>query len=122
MEKRPYPAWWIEQAGVRTTVLQAAVSRLRDSIASFSGLDGVLIYGSFARGDVGPESDLDVIILQETCLPFAARAAPLRRQLDDVLDVPYDLSVYTPEEFKTLSRSWPLIMEANAEGIWLAGG
>ena len=60
-------------------------------------------FGSYARGDWGVGSDLDIIIiLDQTTLPFE------QRSLDwDILKlpVPSDVLIYTLEEWKTLTEA-----------------
>lgn len=59
------------------------------------------LYGSFARGDSGPDSDIDCMVVAETELPFPERG----RLFDDLRDrLPsLEILVYTPEEFARLT-------------------
>ena len=73
-------------------------------------------FGSYARGDWGVGSDLDLIIIVESCgQPF------LRRSTEwDVteLPVPADVLVYTEEEWQSLSkgRFHHTVMQ---EAVWI---
>jgi predicted nucleotidyltransferase len=59
-------------------------------------------FGSYARGDWGVGSDLDVVILVDRCdLPFERRATVWDL---DVLPVPVDVLVYTEDEWDRLGR------------------
>jgi len=58
----------------------------------------VILFGSCARGDQSPDSDIDLIVIQETSLPRHRRYAQIRR-LFWGLGQPMDILVYTPEEF-----------------------
>ena len=62
---------------------------------------GAWIFGSHATGSVGPDSDLDLIVVTPTDLPFTRRAG----LFDDLFDLfpILDLLVYTPAEFQKLS-------------------
>lgn len=58
----------------------------------------IVLFGSHARGDAGPDSDLDLIVEMETSDPLDQaykiyRTFPLR-------DWAMDLIVYTPEKFR----------------------
>jgi len=59
----PHPARWHERAAARRALLDAAVARLRASIAGNTDFGGALVLGSYATGHVGPESDLDVMVV-----------------------------------------------------------
>jgi predicted nucleotidyltransferase len=64
------------------------------------GIERLGYFGSYARGDWGVGSDLDVVaIITETSEPFERR--PLKWDLN-TLPVPADLVVYTLREWKNL--------------------
>src|ERR1700722_6736634 len=111
------PPWWHERAAARRDLLAEGVDRLRATLGSFSGVKGALVFGSYARGESGPDSDLDIILVRETEL------APHRRD-DDVraslrLGVPYDLVTLTPVQFERLPRESGFYAQALREGVWL---
>ncbi|WP_305043745.1 nucleotidyltransferase domain-containing protein [Geoalkalibacter sp.] len=60
------------------------------------------LIGSCARGDAKPWSDIDLILVRETDLPFVER--PRLFPCLDEMGVPVDLLVYTPEEFSALEN------------------
>jgi len=65
-------------------------------------LEAAGYFGSYARGDDGPGSDLDVIlVVNSTNVPFERRAAGWDTSR---IAVPVDLIVYTREEFDRLGR------------------
>lgn len=115
----PYPAWWHERAAARRVLLDVAVARLRASIAGNTEFVGALVFGSYATGHVGPESDLDVMVV--TTLPAhgdpGARYAKIVRRLD--LDVPCDLIVYELAEFERLVIERNFVAQARREGMWI---
>ena len=111
------PQWWLERAAVRKLELAAAVDQLRERLPSYPGVRGALVFGSFARDDVGPESDLDLVVVRETELPPLRRDDDIRRTLD--LDVPYDLVTVTLEQYERLSRERSFFAQARREGIWI---
>jgi predicted nucleotidyltransferase len=61
--------------------------------------DRVILFGSRARGEADPESDLDLLIEMETELPKRERARRIRRAFT-VYPCPMDIIVYTPAEMK----------------------
>lgn len=71
---------------------------------------GAYIFGSFAAGSHKPYSDIDLIVIARTTLPFHERP----RQFDQVFEVwpRIDLLVYTPEEFARQLQS------ASQGGFW----
>jgi predicted nucleotidyltransferase len=58
----------------------------------------IILFGSWARGERGPHSDIDLLIIQESALPRPQRYAQVRR-LFWGMGLPMDILVYTPEEF-----------------------
>jgi predicted nucleotidyltransferase len=57
----------------------------------------VIVFGSRARGDHRLNSDVDVLVIQESSEPRYKRAGPLYRALAG-LPVEVDVLVYTPRE------------------------
>lgn len=118
-ETRPYPAWWLERAGQRRTLLDAAIERLRHVARADADIVGMLVFGSYAAGRVGPESDLDLIVVTTR----AAGGDPGRRYAEIVkrlaLGIPCDLLIYEPHEFERLSRESSFLAQARREGMWI---
>jgi len=75
-----------------------------------------VVFGSFARGTADMASDLDLVLVEETSLPFVERGrthAPLFG-----LGVGIDLLVYTPAEYERMIREGnPLIERVEEEGV-----
>ncbi len=58
------------------------------------------VYGSVAKGRADEHSDVDLILIRETALPFFDR---VREVLDIVNELaPLDLLIYTEDEFQKL--------------------
>ena len=57
----------------------------------------VILFGSYARGEAGPDSDLDLFIELDPPLPERGRAARVK-QLFDPYPCPMDIVVYSPAE------------------------
>jgi predicted nucleotidyltransferase len=97
--------------------LPRRVAALRETLRRF-GYTRAILFGSGARGDVHEGSDLDVIVIRETDLPFVERPRALLEMLP--LGLAVDVVVYTPAEFARLSRDpRGVLASALAEGVEL---
>jgi predicted nucleotidyltransferase len=75
-------------------------------------------FGSYARGDAGVGSDLDLVVLVRTsALPFERRAA---RWPAETLPVPADVLAYTLAEWDALLDSRPRFARALRDETRLA--
>lgn len=74
-------------------------------------------FGSYARGDWGVGSDLDLIIILESCdQPFVRRSS----EWDTVeLPVPADVLVYTREEWQSLGQQRRFHKTLAREAVWV---
>jgi predicted nucleotidyltransferase len=78
------------------------------------------VVGSFALDRVGPTSDLDVLVIRETTLGIVDRVADLK--LAAQRDVPIDIIVVTPDEFRSTfaASSFGRTLIAQARRIYAA--
>ena len=74
--------------------LMAEIAR---RIVTTSHPQKVILFGSRARGDARPESDIDLLVVSDDPQPRSLRASRLYGALSDIL-VPMDILVYRPEE------------------------
>ena len=58
----------------------------------------IILFGSYAKGDFNDDSDLDFIIVKQSNLPRHKRGLEIRRLFYGLL-IPFDLKVYTPDEY-----------------------
>lgn len=65
----------------------------------------IILFGSAARGEMGPDSDLDVLVAMPQGTHRRKTAQRLYRQMGG-LDMPFDIVVATPEDLE-LHRSNP---------------
>lgn len=66
----------------------------------------MILYGSYAKGNPKPYSDIDLIVIS----PDLFRFSPLKRQellaqLTMNIDAPLEVIGYTPQEFRKSSRT-----------------
>ena len=91
-------------------------SRLRE--VHGERLKGVVLYGSEARGDAEPDSDIDVLVLLEGPIAYGQE---LRKSIHAVYPLTLELGrpvspkVVDAEEYETFDC--PLYREAHREGI-----
>ena len=88
-----------ERVAARRVELEAALEEVIRVVTGFPDVRAVYVFGSVGRGEIGPTSDLDVLIVRETELRGARRAIDLAEATTRVV-VPLDLIVVTPEEFR----------------------
>lgn len=81
------------------------------------GYRKVILFGSLARGEVGPRSDIDLILVKDSEMKFSDRLEEFYREI--IPDVAVDVLVYTPEEFDRLRRERAFIRKAVEEGVIL---
>ena len=76
----------------------------------------IVIFGSVARGEAGPDSDLDLFVEMESGLSPIERGIAIRRLLSHVR-FPLDVFVYTPAEAADArTRFGNLMSYVDAEG------
>jgi len=75
-------------------LLETITARIAEAIQP----QKIILFGSWARGERDPHSDIDLLIIQESTLPRPQRYAQVRR-LFWGMGIPMDILVYTPEEF-----------------------
>lgn len=75
-------------------LLQTIVTKIAEAIRP----QKIILFGSWARDEHDPHSDIDLLIIHESELPRPQRYAQVRR-LFWGMGIPMDILVYTPEEF-----------------------
>lgn len=76
--------------------IKKVVKRLREQYKP----DKVILFGSGARNEIGPDSDLDFFIIKRTQKPRLDRMYEVDGLFFD-REVPMDFLIYTPKEVKT---------------------
>ena len=83
-------------------LLEEELARYLDVLRLDEALDRVIVFGSLASGELHDGSDIDLVVVTKTNLPFWKRLRDLRRRLQPRVGT--DLLVYTPDEFAGLCR------------------
>ncbi len=81
----------------------------------------IILFGSAARGQFGPDSDADFLIIKKETPYYGADRI---RELSEMIDrnIPLDLLIYRPEEFeKRLALGDPFLKSVLKEGKVLYG-
>ena len=78
------------------------------------GVDKVILTGDMVTEDYAPDSQIELIVVHKTELPFGRRSDFFSYHLDAAVAV--DTQVYTPEEFDELQESLPALNRACRDG------
>ena len=89
----------------RQQFLQRELERYLSLLIGRPELDRIIVFGSMAAGPMHSWSDIDLVIVQRTELPFLQRIHEVRRLLRP--RVATDFLIYTPDEFGRLCRERP---------------
>ena len=95
------------------TIREAAVR-----VAEANGAELAILFGSYARGTATARSDVDLIFVEVTDLPFLRRLDRYFDPLADMLSAPVETLVYTPDEFENM-KDRAFIKRAVEEGVVL---
>ncbi len=96
--------------------------RIADIIRSVVEPEKIIIFGSYARGDAGPDSDLDILVIVAVDGLKHNTAAKIHSALAD-MEISKDVVVVRPEEFGRFSDvPGSVVYDAAKEGILVYGG
>ena len=85
------------------------------------GPEKIILFGSAARGDRGPDSDADFLIIKKQTPYYGSDRI---RELSPIIErnIPVDFLIYRPEEFeKRLAMGDPFLKSILKEGKVLYG-
>lgn len=80
------------------SLIPTTVRTMVDRIVDRFSPEQVILFGSHARGDAGPDSDVDLLVVMEVEGSRRDKQLEVRREVHDVR-VPKDVVVTTPEDF-----------------------
>ena len=98
----------------------ALIDRITRTIVERFNPERIVLFGSHARGDADPESDVDLFIEMESTKKPPERAIEIDRVFG-LRDWPMDLFVYTPEEverFRGVIGTLVSIVEAEGKVLY----
>jgi len=84
----------------RQAMLYSELQRWLPLLIESLAPERIILFGSLNRGQVTEWSDIDLVIIQDTNLPFLKRIQQILRLLHPKVGL--DLLVYTPKEYATL--------------------
>ena len=82
----------------RNTITQALIRRIVKRIVQQFDPEQVILFGSQARGDAGPDSDVDLLVVMDVKGSRLEKGLEIHLALHEFL-VPMDILVTTPEDF-----------------------
>lgn len=93
----------------RKQLLDDEMSRCLSMITEQGSPEKVILFGTLANGAIHEWSDIDLVVVERSQLPFFQRIKRLRKLLKPRVGM--DIMVYTPEEFDRLCAERPFFKE-----------
>lgn len=87
-------------AQARKKVLDEELARYIRLLKEHGPPEKVILFGTLAGGQIHEWSDIDLVVVEKTNLPFFQRLRKVRKLLRPKVGI--DVMVYTPEEFDQL--------------------
>ena len=75
------------------------ISEIATGIATKFNPHKIILFGSYANGTQKEDSDIDLLIIQNTDLPIQNRGYEIRMSLIGTM-IPFDIVIYTESEFE----------------------
>lgn len=97
----------------RARQLAMELDRFVQIVVAEMSPERIIAFGSFASGEIGEWSDLDLVIVTETDLPFFERLKQVLLLVRS--DIGLDVLVYTPDEWEHMKSERRFIREEIAE-------
>ena len=82
----------------RKRIPQKAIDQVVQQIVEKFKPQKIILFGSYARGNPRPESDVDLLVVMNTSLRESKQSLEIRRHLDVMFGI--DLIVHTPKRLK----------------------
>ena len=77
---------------------QKAIDQVVKQIVEKFKPQNIILFGSYARGNPRPESDVDLLVVMDTPLKESKQSLEIRRYLDVMFGI--DLIVHTPKRLR----------------------
>jgi predicted nucleotidyltransferase len=88
----------VPKAGKYRLNVQEQIDRMVRRIVKKFHPDKIILFGSQARGDAGPDSDVDLLVVMSVDGSVAEKRLEIRGALHDI-HIPLDVVVTRPEDF-----------------------
>lgn len=97
-------------------ISDAILQNIIDRVVAAAQPDRIILFGSAARGEMRPDSDIDLLVIKGVVPSRRDLAKKIYRSLSGV-GVPVDVVVVTPEDVETYrDKVGPIIGPAVREG------
>lgn len=96
------------------------ISKITEKIRLGYKPEMIVLFGSYAQGQPGPDSDIDLLVIKDSVLRRDERDKEIRALLHDI-KFPLDIFVYTPVEankFRWLEGSFVNEIFKNGEIVY----
>ena len=101
--------------GAKPNVIRSLASRLEPVLRAY-GIDKAILFGSLARQEASPTSDVDLILIQRTSKRFFDRYDGILEAMGSAVpERDLEVLIYTPEELEGI-RNRPFVRRALLEG------
>ena len=80
-------------------ISQEKINEVINRIVKNINPEKIILFGSYASGNPGEESDLDILIVKEMRMPRYKRSREVKKHLRG-MKIPIDVIVYTKKEIK----------------------
>ncbi|RLC89366.1 MAG: nucleotidyltransferase domain-containing protein [Chloroflexi bacterium] len=91
--------------------IQGLLDEITRRILTITKPEQIILFGSYARGNAGPASDLDLLVIIKGITHPRRESTYIRRALRGLL-VPIDVIVATPEQIRRYQHTTSLIYES----------
>ncbi|MDQ3250520.1 MAG: nucleotidyltransferase domain-containing protein [Chloroflexota bacterium] len=98
-----------DKVAARKALLEQELDRYVQILKTEEDPDKVIVFGSLATGQVHEWSDIDLVVVKQTTLPYLERLCKTQSLLRP--QVGTDILYYTPDEFETLCLQRPFFQE-----------
>lgn len=104
--------------------LPEEVHRIVHRLVSDYGAERIILFGSYAEGRAGEDSDVDLLVVKDTKADFYTRVREARRSFRDrTRRLPVDVIVLTPQELdRALAHGNSLLTRIVRRGVVLHAG
>jgi uncharacterized protein len=99
---------------------QQVLDRIIEQIVRVLDPEKIILFGSYARGEAGPDSDVDIAVIANTGRPRHDVLGAISWNLHD-LHLAIDIILYSPERWRYFRQVWssfPAIIEETGRTIY----